>query len=93
MKFYAFGYTDGTNTTTGGDYGVKLHIAGRLLSFSTQAARDAWVAAGYNVRVPRDVGEFRRAVESKRLPMGWRCEDAQDVTDTCREADASEAGL
>ena len=41
MHWYAFTYTDGENTTTGGDYGTPLRIAGYLTAFRTKAGRDA----------------------------------------------------
>lgn len=75
--YYAFEYTDGTNTTTGGDYGRRLCIAGELVTFESRAARDEFVAAGVDYRHPdRRRFPFRRAVTTRTLPLGWRTEDA-----------------
>ncbi|MHA1572972.1 MAG: hypothetical protein ACTSX8_03175 [Alphaproteobacteria bacterium] len=76
MHFYGFRFADGTNTTTGGNHGTPLYIAGGLYRFASRAERDAWVSEGYNVCVPRDVGEFRRAVTTQTLPMGWKTGEA-----------------
>ena len=75
MSYYGFRYTDGTNTTTGS----PCYIAGQLYRFESKRARDEWVAEGYPVRVPSNVGEFRKAVTSRSLPMGWTVAEAQDV--------------
>ena len=76
MRFYGFAFADGTHTTTGGQYRVKLHIAGQLYSFESKAARNEWVSEGYNYPVPRDWGQFRRAVTTRDLPMGWNRREA-----------------
>ena len=75
-KYYGFHYWDGTNTTTG-NY-PNISIAGVLLSFESKQNRDTWVSIGYDYRVPRDMGEFRRAVRTKNLPHGWKIADAID---------------
>lgn len=77
-KYYAFSYTDGRNTTTGGDYGVKLHIAGSLYSFNSKQARDEFVAEinGYDARTGR-INKVD-AVTTRSLPMGWSTSDAQE---------------
>jgi hypothetical protein len=75
--FYGFSYTDGINTTTDtGGARPRLYVAGRLLAFASKAARDDWVAEGYRVPVPRSMGEFRKAVSAKALPMGWDYREA-----------------
>lgn len=78
-KFYAFKFADGAATTTGGDHGRRLRIAGCLVSFPSARDRVAWVSDGYDTRVPRDVGEFRRAVTTRALPFGWRTTDAVEI--------------
>lgn len=82
MIFYAFSYTDGTNTTTG--EGCDIHIAGKLFAFSSKELRDKYVDAGYSYRVPYTWGDFRKKVDGFDLPMGWtRCEaEAHDPNDT-----------
>ena len=70
-----FSFADGTNTTTG--EGNDLRIAGQLYAFASEKERDEWVEAGYSVRVPKNVGEFRKAVNLDDLPQGWQLEDAE----------------
>lgn len=63
--YYAFQYTDGTNTTT--NYNDKIVIAGQLFRFISKELRDAWVGQGYNYRSDK----FRQAVATRTLPHGW----------------------
>ena len=73
-KYYAFCYTDGKHTTTGDD--KNLHIAGQLYKFKTQAERDAWVKDGYDTPVPLSYGEHRGTIKTKKLPLGWKTQEA-----------------
>ena len=90
--FYAFGFLDGVNTTSGGN-GARLRIAGRLVKFPTRATRDAWVSDGYDCCVPRSIGEFRRIVTTRDLPMGWNTKDAALVCRDCGGLADEEDGL
>lgn len=70
-RFYAFGYYDAKFTTSGGDHGTPLHIAGMLYHFGSRRERDEWVSEGC-------YGKVREVVTVRDLPMGWRTRDAED---------------
>ncbi len=76
--YYGFRYDDGLGTTSGDD--ATRHIAGQLYRFTSARERDAWVSDGYRCPVPHDVGQHRRAVKAKWLPMGWYTVDAHEAT-------------
>jgi hypothetical protein len=79
-RYYGFAFAAGLNVTTdhhcayGGGAGPMApgpYTAGRLYSWLTAEARDAWVAAG-----GRRQGDIRRA----DVPYGWTETDAQEVS-------------
>ena len=77
MNFYAFQYTDGTNTTTTKD--GRMVTAGRLYKFPSKEYRDAWVNEGVGYR--NGPAPFRVAVTTRDLPHGWRTSDATEGVD------------
>lgn len=88
-RYYGFAYFDGSGTNTTRFRGQRYMFqwreavvrAGTLWSFKSRDLRDAWVSAGYSCPVPRDVGEFRAAMTTRDLELGWRTSDAQDWVD------------
>jgi hypothetical protein len=77
--FYAFEFTDGINTTTGGSNGSPVRIAGTLYSFHTKELRSAFVAEGCDYR--NGPAPFRRTITVRELPHGWTTKDAQAFSD------------
>lgn len=78
MKFYAFEYHSGRNTTSGQPNATtgRMNTAGNLAIFSKRSARDSWVEKG---RATPDMGgNCRRAVtakEARSLMAGMSTED------------------
>jgi hypothetical protein len=77
--FYAFEFTDGINTTTGGSNGSPVRIAGTLYSFHTKELRAAFVSEGCDYR--NGPAPFRRTITVRDLPHGWTTKDAQVFSD------------
>lgn len=82
MKFYAFEYFSGRNTTTGYPNPTTgcMSIAGFVAVFATRSARNAWVDAG---AVTSDMaGNCREAVtakEARSLKQGMTLPDYAEM--------------
>jgi hypothetical protein len=78
MRFYAFQFQSGANTTTGQPNPTTGHFstAGDLVVFSTREKRDAWVRRGRATSAMR--GNCRYAVtakEARTLHLGMTMDE------------------
>ena len=84
MKFYAFEYASGRNTTSGqpNDKTGHLNRAGFLAVFTSRSDRDAWVESGKSTA---DMGgncrESVTSSQARKLHLGMSVADYKDMVE------------